>query len=344
MSDHTSEEENMTRRRRRLHAAVAVCAAVTMLVALLPGGGRAQGKGAVTVAVAPSVDMSLLIVAVKKGFLEKQGLRAQLKVFDSSPKAVEALVAGQADITENTEPPHLAARARGGKVVQVMTGYVSGQTNGSVVNAAAIKKPEDFISKTIGVQRGSGANFHLVWFLEKNKIPADKVTVTYMAAPDQIPALARNDIQAFFSWEPFLTRAAESVPNARIWARATDDGLEFRGNVLMREDMARHDRDTAIKVVKGLIEAADWMTANPKDAAKVANEVLRAPTEDEVVKQLRNFKWTGDFKKSAKEQELRIAEWGISIGLFPAKDAKALVDQIVDPDIIKAAAPSRTDM
>jgi ABC-type nitrate/sulfonate/bicarbonate transport system substrate-binding protein len=334
----------MTTRTRGLKAAIAALAVVALLVASLPSGGRAQGSGAVTVAVAPSTDMALLIVAVKKGFLEKQGLRAQLKVFDSSPKAVEALVAGQADITENTEPPHLAARARGGKVVQVMTAYVSGQTNGSVINGATIKKPEDFVGKTIGVQRGSGANFHLVWFLEKNKIPADKVTVTFMAAPDQIPALARNDIQAFFSWEPFLTRAQESVPNARILARATDDGLEFRGNVLMREDMARNDRDTAVKVVKGLIETADWMTANNKDAAKVANEVLRAPTEEEVAKQLQNFKWVGDFKKSAKEQELKIAEWGVGIGLFPTKDAKALVDQIIYPDIIKAAAPNRTDM
>ena len=335
----------MTRRgTRQLHATVAVGVAVALLVAGIPSGGRAQGGGAVTVAVAPSVDMALLIIAVKKGFLEKQGLRAQMKVFESSPKAVEALVAGQADITENTEPPHLAARARGAKVVQVMTAYVSGQTNGSVINGATIKKPEDFVGKTIGVQRGSGANYHLVWFLERNKIPADKVTVTYMAAPDQIAALARNDIQAFFSWEPFLTRAQESVPNARILARATDDGLEFRGNVLMREDMAKNDRDTAIKVVKGLIETADWMTANKPEAAKVANEVLRAPSEEEVVKQLLNFKWVGDFKKSAKEQELKIAEWGVAIGLFPTKDAKALVDAIIYPDIIKAAAPNRTDM
>jgi sulfonate transport system substrate-binding protein len=331
----------VTTRRRQV---VAGMAAVALLVTTLGQGSWAQGSGAVTVAVAPTVDMALMIVAVKRGFLEKHGLRAQLKIFDSSPKGVEALVAQQADITANTEPPHLAARARGGKVVQIMTAYITGQTNGSVVNGAAIRKPEEFAGKTIGVQRGSGANFHLAWFLDRNKISMDKVTVKFMAAPDQIAALARNDIQAFFSWEPFLTRAQESVPNARIWSRAVDDGLEFRGNVLMREEMARNDKETAVKVVKGLIEASDWMSANFRDAAKVVNEVLRAPSEEEVYKQLQIFKWPGDFKKSVQEQELRIAEWGIGIGLFPAKDAKALVDEIIYPDVIKAAAPSRTDM
>ena len=48
----------------------------------------------------------------------------------------------------------------------------------------------EFVGKTIGVQRGSGANFHLAWFLERNKVPMDKVTVKFMAAPDQIAAKA----------------------------------------------------------------------------------------------------------------------------------------------------------
>jgi ABC-type nitrate/sulfonate/bicarbonate transport system substrate-binding protein len=320
-----------------------VLAAAIAVVGWAPRGG-AQGKGEVVVAVAPTVDMALPIIAVKKGFLEKQGLRVQMKVFESSPKAVEALVAGQADITENTEPPHLGARARGGKVVWVMTGYITGQTNGAVTNSSVIRKHEDFTGKTIGVQRGSGANYHLAWFLEKYRIPADKVTIKFMAAPDQIAAFARNDVHAFFSWEPFLTRAAQTVPNAKLWSRATDDGLEFRGNVLMREDMARNDRETAVKVVRGLIETADWMNANFREGAKVANEVLRAPSEDEVFQQLQIFKWPGDFRKSVVDQALRIAEWGIGIGLFPAKDARKLVDELVYPDIIKAAAPNRTDM
>jgi sulfonate transport system substrate-binding protein len=321
-----------------------VLAALAVLVAILPGTGRAQGGGQITLGVAPSADMSLFIVAVKKGFLEKQGLRAQLKIFDSSPKAVEALVAQQADITANTEPPHLAARARGARVVQVMTAYVTGQTNALVVNTAAIKQPGDLAGKTVGVQRGSGSNYHMVWFFERNKVPADQVKVSFMAAPDQVAAFARNDIQAFFGWEPFVSRAQETVPNAKIWSRAVNDGLEFRGNVLMREDLARNDRDTAIKAIKGLIETADWMNANLREAAKVANEVLRAPSEEEAYKQLQIFKWPGDFRKSVKEQEIKIAEWGAGIGLFPTKDPKGLVDQLIYPDLIRAAAPGRTDM
>lgn len=297
----------------------------------------------VTVGVSPSTDMTLMIVAVHRGFLEKEGIKAQLQMFDSSPAALQGVVAGRADITNNTEPPQLAARARGGKVVQVMTGYLSGQINGLVVNGGTIKAAQDFVGKSVGVQRGSGANYHLAWFLEHNKIPADKVTVRYMDAPDQIAALARGDIQAFFSWEPFLSRAAQSVPNAKVFSRTADDGFVFAGNVIMREDMARGQPDLAVKVVKGLIAAADWITANPLEAAKVANEVLKAPSVEGVAKQIQQLSWPGDFRRKVYTQQVSIAKWGVGVGLFPTKDAKKLVDDMMYPAIIKQAAPTRTD-
>lgn len=303
----------------------------------------AAAQQTLTVGVSPSTDMALLIVAVNKGFLDKEGLKAQLQLFDSSPAALQGVVAGRADITNNTEPPQLGARSRGAKVVQVMTGYLSGRINGAVVNGQVIQKPADFANKSIGVQRGSGANYHLAWFLDRNKIPADKVSVKFMDAPDQIAALARGDIQAFFSWEPFLSKAVETVPNAKVYSRTIDDGFAFAGNVVMREDMVKNQKDVAVKTVRGLIAAADWMTANPMEAAKVANEVLKAPSVEAVAQQIQQLQWPGDFRRKSYQQQLSIAEWGIGVGLFPTKDAKKLVDDLVYPAIIKEAAPTRTD-
>jgi sulfonate transport system substrate-binding protein len=297
-----------------------------------------------TVGATPSIDMVLMIIAVKKDFLQKEGLNAQLQLFDSSPAALQGVVAGRADITNNTEPPQLAARARGGKSVQVMARYLSGKQNGLVVAGDLIKKPADLIGKSVGVQRGSGANYHLAWFLQHNDIPVDKLSIKYLDAPDQIPAMARDDIQAFFSWEPFLTKAVETVPKAKIFSRTIDDGFVFAGNVAMREDMAKNHKDIAVKVVKGIIAAADWMMANPMEAAKAANEVLRAPSLEQLSTQIQYLDWPGTFTRKVYDQELRIAEWSAGIGLIPIKDAKSLVDELVYPAIIKEAAPNRSDL
>lgn len=323
---------------------VGLAASLALVVAGSSPTAWAQAKKKVVVAVGPSSDMALLIVAVKKGFLEQQGLDPQLKIFDSSPQALQIVVAGQADITMNTEPPHLGARARGGKVVQVMTGWVSGRNAAIVVRSDQITKVEDFVGKTIGTQRGSGSNYHLVWFLSRHKIPADKVIIKYMAAPDQIAALARNDIQVFSSWEPYVTRAVQTIPNTKLWSRAGDDGVEFRDNVIMREDLAKTDKDTAVRIVRGLIETADWMNANLREAARAANEVLRAPSEEDAYRELQLFRYPGDFRKSLIEHMQKMAEWAVSLGLFTTPDPKKLVEELVYPDIIRAAAPQRTDM
>ena len=280
----------------------------------------------------------------QKGLSAKGRVERQLQLFDTSPAALQGVVAERADITNNTEPPQLAARARGGKIVQVMTGYLSGKQNGLVVDGELIKKPADLIGKSVGVQRGSGANYHLAWFLQHNDIPVDKVSIKYLDAPDQIPAMAREDIQAFFSWEPFLTKAVETVPKAKIFSRTIDDGFVFAGNVAMREDMAKNHKDVAVNVVKGLIAAADWMTANPMEAAKAANEVLHAPSLEQLSKQIQYLDWPGTFTKKVYDQELRIAEWSAASGLIPIKDAKSLVGELVYPAIIKEAAPKRSDL
>lgn len=319
-------------------------AAFAFAVTILSGSAGAQPRKPVVVAVAPSSDTALLIVAVNGGFLEKQGLAPELKVFDSSPQALQALVSRQADVSMQTEPPQLGTRARGGKIVQVVTGWVSGRNAAGVVAGGVISTPQDFIGKTIATQRGSGANYHLVTFLAKHNLPRDKVTIKFMDAPDQIPALARNDIQALFSWEPYVTRSAQSIPNAKIFTWAGDDGVLFHDNVVMREDFAKGDMDTAVRVVKGVIEAADWIEANRREAAKVANSVLKAPSEDAVYRELQLFKYTGEFRKTLIEHQRRIAEWAVSLGLFQSADPKKLVDELVYPDIIRAAAPHRTDM
>jgi ABC-type nitrate/sulfonate/bicarbonate transport system substrate-binding protein len=205
-----------------------------------------------------------------------------------------------------------------------MTAYLSGKQNGIVVDSRLIKKPEDIIGKAIGVQRGSGGDYHLAWFLQHHNIPADKVSIKYMDVPDQIPAMARGDIQAFFAWEPFLTKAVETIPNAKVFSRTIDDGFVFTGNVAMREDMAKNQKDIAVKIVKGLIAAANWMNANPMEAAKTANEVLHAPSLEQLSQQIQNFDWPGNFTKKVYDQELSIAQWGAGIGLFPNSSIRRL--------------------
>jgi hypothetical protein len=58
--------------------------------------------------------------------------------------------------------------------------------------------------------------------------------------------------------------------------------VEFVCNVVMHEDIVRYNKDVTVKMVKGLIAAVAWLTAKPMVAAKLANEVLKAPSVEGV--------------------------------------------------------------
>src|ERR1700730_17463839 len=58
-------------------------------------------------------------------------------------------------------------------------------------------------------------------------------------------------------------------------------------------------------------------------------------------KTMQLFKYTGDFRKNMIEHERRLTEWAVSMGLFAASDPQKLVQELIYPDIIKAAAPDR---
>ena len=72
--------------------------------------------------------------------------------------------------------------------------------------------------------------------------------------------------------------------------------------------------------------------------------MLRAQSEEDVYRELQLFTYPGDFRKSVVEHETRIAQWGASLGLFQTSDPRKLVEELVYPDLIRAAAPDRTDM
>ena len=246
-------------------------AAVLFCLTLADASGADTKAPTVTMAVNQASDNSLLIIAVKKGFLEKEGLNGRIQLFDDGAAALRAVVAGQADVGINTAVPQLAARARGGKIVQVMTAYLSGRINGTVVKTSAIAKPQDFAGKTIAVARGSGAHYHQAWFIDHYGLQ-NKVNVVFLDVADQIPALARGDIQGMWTWEPFLSKAVETVPGTKILGRTIDDGLQFPGTVAIREEIATKQPDVAVKIVKALIATIDWMKTNPLEAGKVSNE------------------------------------------------------------------------
>jgi len=298
----------------------------------------AQGGSAPPIVLVTGIDPAYChyVVAVRKGFFERQGLRAELKSFDDGNVALDSLLTGAGDIGGTSEPGGLARWARGGQLFVVASGAQS-EKFFLLAGKNTIQNPKDLESKTIGVPRGSGAHLFMGKYLKHYSVNLDKITFRYLQAPESVAALSRGDIDALFLWEPWISRAITATPNTRIIEDSSKSKVYSLNVYIYFSQRLMQNEDVAKKALLAIVQAAEWIPANQEETAKlVADEYRMTPA---VVAQLMgNFKWDINFSSSIKENFVDAAEFVKSLGVIKETPD---IDKFLRPEVLRAAAPYR---
>src|SRR5215831_13599695 len=219
------------------------------------------------------------VVAAERKMFEKYDLETSFKPFDDGNVALDAILTGSSDIGATTELGGLARWDKGGKLY--VTSYSS--TSRAQIGIAArgeLKKPEDLISRTIGYPRASGGHLYFINYARKYNLPVDKIKVKTLQAPEMVAALERRDIDAFFLWEPWLTKAEQLVEGSHVLARSGDDNVFVLTSYNYYSQGLVDDRPRAVGATKALMEAADFCATNPDEAAQLTAKAFRIPAPD----------------------------------------------------------------
>jgi NitT/TauT family transport system substrate-binding protein len=253
----------------------------------------------------------LYALAVKKGFFEKEGIDAKLRVFDDGNIGLDSLLTGAAHIGGTTEVGNLVRRSRGGQIF-VMASAIQAEDLYGAAGRKEITKPSDLHGKTIGVTKGSGGHLYFSYYAKKFNVDLSKVKVKFVQSPESVAALARGDIDAVFVWEPWVTRVTKLVPGTHVITRTgTDRAFKMNIYMVFAKDLA-DNRPLAEKAMRALLETAQWIPKNWDESVKIVAETYRMKPED--VSQLmklvtnnitfdraeftRNFTDAGDFAKA----------------------------------------------
>jgi len=95
-----------------------------------------------------------------------------------------------------------------------------------------------------------------------------------------VAALERRDIDAFFLWEPWLTKAEQLVDGAHVLARSGDDNVYVLTSYNYYSQGLVDDHERAVGATKALMEAADFCTSNPDEAARLTAKAFRIAEPD----------------------------------------------------------------
>jgi NitT/TauT family transport system substrate-binding protein len=290
------------------------------------------------IVIATGVDpsFSAYYVAKEMGIFEKNGLDVQVNTGPSGSAMVALRIHGQVQAAYGAEQAGLLDHNLDPNVVAVAEGAMLAHWYGIVGRDVA--NMDGLKGKKVGVARGSGSEVFWLAVVDKLKLNSKDYTIVQVEAPEMVAALERGDIDAYSSWEPWVTRGVAAVKGAQK-VLDNDGIIEGRVYVYMNKGWIAKNHETALSFMRSMIEATQAInTQRPEAAAAVAKFLkLDVAFATSLMEKIR-------FDMHLDQQSIgnfQIAEAQLkSIGKLPKP-----VDWtgLVYPDLLRELAPGKVD-
>jgi NitT/TauT family transport system substrate-binding protein len=245
----------------------------TLILLAVVIGASAQAQS-VKMNIATGVDpsFSAFYLGKTQGIFEKNGLDVSLKTGPSGSAMVAFVVQNQIQSAFGAEQAGIQNFNIDPNVVLVAEGTSMQDFYGLV--AKNVPNMDALKGKKIGVARGSASEVFWSAMVKTLKLDVTQYKIIQVDPPEMIAALERGDIDAFTSWEPWLTRATTVVPGAKV-IQGQKGIMTPSVYVYMNKSWVRANPVAAEKFLISLGEANDFIKRQPVAAADAVSSYLK---------------------------------------------------------------------
>jgi NitT/TauT family transport system substrate-binding protein len=220
------------------------------------------------------------IAAQAKGFFAAEGLLVTLQWHSSGRATVESALTGQAELATTGDLPVLFA-VMNRKPVTVVASVATAEGDLGVVanKAKGISASADLKGKRIGVTLGTAGQFLLDALLARSHLSSADVVMKNLTQEEMGAALARGDIDAASSWQPYLGGLqAQLGPNATLFPSTGlyDVALLLVGS----RDYVANNAQTIGKVLRAFMAGAKFCEQFSSAAQELVASALKPDTPD----------------------------------------------------------------
>ncbi|MFC7751676.1 ABC transporter substrate-binding protein [Tsukamurella soli] len=191
---------------RGLIAAVATVGIAASAAAC--GNAGSSAPTALTVGFVVDPSWAQIPVAVAGGDFQKHKIDVKVVDFSSGVEALQAVAAGQVDVTTAADVPVAATLTRSPSLRVVADGS---RWNGSRVvgrRSAGITDVRSLAGKSIGTPLGTSADYYAANVLQQNNITAKLVQVAPSAA---VTAASKRDVDAVAIFQPYQEQVVAAL-------------------------------------------------------------------------------------------------------------------------------------
>jgi len=226
-----------------------------------------------------TVAAAVMYIANINGYFKAQGIEVEEKLFSSGREAMDALLAGQAQLQSVSETPLVLAVLQGNNVVTIATTSAHEETKLIARRDRGIQKETDLKGKKVATAPGTNSDYFMYVFLKGHGLSKKDIKVFNMKAPEMKTALVTGDIDAYFAWEPHIYYAKKELGDKAI---VFNPGARYHGRhtVNMNADFVKKNPETVRKIVRALLQAEEFIRKNPEKAQELVAAKLKVDRVD----------------------------------------------------------------
>lgn len=237
-----------------------------------PQGGSGAPPAERTLRVVRPKQFTALQVLEKHGTLERAllplGFSVQWLEFAAGPQQLEALGANALDIASTAESPPVFAQAAGTEILYLAGVPPSGRAVSLLVPTGSTASTiRELVGKKVAFQKTSIGHYLLIKALARAGLKLDDVESVFLPPPDANAAFSQNQVDAWFIWEPFVTRAVQSG-----LGRVLLDGEQLRDScnfLTTTRRFASEHPDVLRAFLTALSEEEAWSREHPREMAEL---------------------------------------------------------------------------
>ncbi len=190
---------------------------------------------------------------------------------------------------------------------------------GIVVRAGStIRSVADLQGRTVAVNRGGTGEYLLVRALNEANVPVDRVTRAYLAPPDSASALLGGHVDAWATWDPFLSVVLQNG-SARMLVDGAQAGSENAVAYFVSQSFLQAHRAVVAEVFDVLRAENTRARAHRQEAGDIWVRELGLPAA--VAARLGEYDTDplGPVGPEETRHIEHIADWYVSTGIVPAR-------------------------
>lgn len=283
---------------------------------------------------------TLISLLKNQGTLEKalatRNIRVSWHEFASGQPLLEALNVGNVDLSADVaDTVPVFAQAAGAQLTYFAQEAASPAAQAVIVRAdSPLHSLAELKGKKIAVTKAAGSHYLLIAALAKAGLKFSDIQPAYLTPADGRAAFENRKVDAWVTWEPFLSSAQRQLPTRTL---ADGEGLaSYQRYYLTSTAYAKANPQVLSVVFAELVKAGNWLRTNPGEAAQILGP-LWGNLDPAIVEQAnarRSYQVQAVEPGNLAEQQ-KIADAFFAEGLLPkAVDASAV--SLWQPEIANA--------